>query len=153
MSAVPCRNRPDKLSMYRKKAHEAVDKFVDILTPKLLREEPLILQEISDTIEEYKGEMVGVVLPEFIHALHLEKREQTACPCPTCGETVVKKRDTSRRIETGYGSSFIERLYFYCTHSRIGFSPVDEFLELSSRKKQFDLQKLALEFLAEMPFK
>ncbi len=59
--------------MYRKKAHEAVDKFVDQLAPKLLQEDPLTLQEISDAIEEHKGEMLGAVLQEFIQTHHLEK--------------------------------------------------------------------------------
>ncbi len=34
----------------------------------------------------------------------------------------------------------------------MGFSPVDDALEIASRRKQYDLQQLALKYLAEMPF-
>lgn len=152
MNAVPRRKRPDKLTMYRKKAHEAVDKFVDQLAPKLLRDEPLTLREISDTFQEHKAEMLGTILQDFIQMHHLEKCEQTICDCPNCGKSVIKKRDSSRRIDTRQGSSLIERPYFYCNSCQTGFSPVDESLELASRKKQYDLQEIALEYLAEMPF-
>ena len=138
--------------MYRKLAHRAVDKFVDQLAPKLLQDEPLTLREISDAFQENKAEMLGVILQDFIQMRHLEQCEQTVCDCPSCGKSVIKKRNSSRRIDTRQGSSLIERPYFYCNGCRIGFSPVDESLELSSRKKQYDLQEIALEYLSEMPF-
>ena len=152
MSTVPCRKKVDKLSMYRERAHKAVDKLVDQLAPKLLQDEPLTLLEISDAIQEHKADLLGAILQDFVQMRHLEQCEQTVCDCPNCGKPVIKKRDSSRRIETRHGSSLIERPYFYCTNCRTGFSPVDTSLELSSRRKQYDLQEIALEYLAEMPF-
>lgn len=152
MSVALQQKKPDKLTMYRDKAHQAVDKFVDQLAPKLLQDEPLTLREISDAFQEHKAELFGAILQDFIQMHHLEKCEQTVCDCPECGRSLVKKRDSSRRIDTRQGSSLIERPYFYCPGCRKGFSPVDESLELASRKKQYDLQQLALEYLAEMPF-
>jgi hypothetical protein len=46
----------------------------------------------------------------------------------------------------------LTRPYFYCRDCGHGFYPVDEALELSRESKQQDLQKVALELLAEMPF-
>lgn len=138
--------------MYRDKAYQELDKFIDRLAPKLLQEEPLTLREISDAFQESKPEMLGGLLQEFIQTHLLEKRHQTSCACPECGKRTHKKRDSSRRIDTRQGSSLIERPYFYCPECKKGFSPVDEALELASRKKQYDLQQLALKYLAEMPF-
>ncbi len=145
-------NQPDKLAMYRDNAHRELDKFIDRLAPKLLQEEPLTLREISDVFQENKPEMLGGLLQEFIQTHLLEQHSQIICECPQCGKPSYKKRDSSRRIDTRQGTSLVERPYFYCPDCKKGFSPVDEALELASRKKQYDLQQLALKYLAEMPF-
>ena len=153
MNCVPLqKNRPDKLAMYRDKAHRELDKFIDRLAPKLLQEKPLTLREISDIFQENKSELLGGLLRDFIQMHLLEQSQQTSCECPKCGKPAYKKRDSSRRIETRQGSSLIERPYFYCSECKMGFSPVDETLEVASRTKQYDLQQLALKYLAEMPF-
>ncbi len=152
MSAVIQPASTDKLAMYRDKAHQELDKFIDRLAPKLLQEEPLTLREISTAFQKNKPELLGGLLQDFIETHHLEGCEQTVCDCPKCSTAVIKKRDSSRKLESLQGSSFVERPYFYCKKCEMGFSPVDESLELSSRKKQYDLQQLALEYLAEMPF-
>lgn len=144
--------QPDKLVMYRDKAHQELDKFIDRLAPKLLQEEPLTLREISDAFQENKSELFGGLLQEFIRMHHLEHCRQEFCHCPDCGRLLRKKRVSSRRIETRQGSSLLARPYFYCPNCEKGFSPLDESLELASRRKQYDLQQLALEYLAEMPF-
>lgn len=152
MSALLQLNPTDKLAMYRDKAHQELDQFIDNLAPKLLQEEPLTLRELSETFQENKPELLGGLLQDFIETQYFESRGQTVCDCPNCGKPLVKKRDTSRRFDTCHGSSLVERPYFYCKKCKVGFSSVDEALELSSRKKQYDLQQLALEYLAEMPF-
>ena len=145
-------NQPDKLAMYRDKAHRELDKFIDRLAPRLLQEKPLTLREISDAFQENKSELLGGLLRDFIQTHLLEQGRQTSCECPGCGKPAYKKRDSSRRIDTRQGSSLIERPYFYCPECKMGFSPVDEALEIASRRKQYDLQQLALKYLAEMPF-
>jgi len=152
MSAVLQPAPTDKLAMYRDKAHQELDKFINRLAPKLLQDEPLTLREISTAFQENKPELLGGLLQDFIETHHLESCEQTVCDCPKCNTPLIKKRDSSRKIESLQGESLVERPYFYCKKCEIGFSPVDESLELSSRKKQYDLQQLALEYLAEMPF-
>jgi hypothetical protein len=143
---------PDKLAMYRDKAHQELDKFIDRMAPQLLQEEPLTLREISATFQENKSELLGDLLQDFIEIHHLESCGQTVCNCPECKTPLIKKRDSSRKVESLQGSSIVRRPYFYCKKCKIGFAPLDESLELSSRKKQYDLQQLALEYLAEMPF-
>jgi len=52
-AVLPQVKQPDKLAMYRDKAHRELDKFIDRLAPKLLQEDPLTLQEISDAFAKY----------------------------------------------------------------------------------------------------
>ncbi len=152
MNAVLQPAFPDKLAMYRDKAHQELDKFIDRLAPKLLQEEPLTLREISAAFQENKPELLGDLLQDFIEIHHLESCEQTVCNCPECNTPLIKKRDSSRKVESMQGANIVRRPYFYCKKCEIGFAPLDESLELSARKKQYDLQQLALEYLAEMPF-
>ncbi len=86
MSCVPLQeNQPDKLAMYRDKAHRELDKFIDRLAPRLLQEEPLTLREISDAFQENKSELLGGLLRDFIQTHLLEQSRQTSCECPKCG--------------------------------------------------------------------
>lgn len=149
LSSSPCNT---KLEMYRKKAHKELDKFVDSLAPELLAEKLLTLKEISDAFQEKKPDFLGGLLQDFVQVHHHESYEKKICDCPRCSKQVRKKRNSSRRVETRQGSSLLDRPYFYCVDCGLGFSPFDEALELASRRKQYDLQQLALEYLAEMPF-
>ena len=142
----------DKLSMYRRKAHDEIDKFIDEIAPVLMNENPLTLKEISDAFQEKRGELLGGLLRDFVEIHHQEILEQENCDCPNCKKTIRKKRNATRRVETCQGSSLFNRPYHYCPDCGIGFSPFDNTLELSSRKKQYDLQQQALELLADVPF-
>jgi hypothetical protein len=115
-----------KLEMYRKKAHEELDKFVDNLAPELLAEKPLTLKEISDAFQNKKPDFLGGLLQDFVRVHHHESYEKKICDCPRCGKQVRKKRNSSRRVETRQGSSLLDRPYFYCVDCGLGFSPFDE---------------------------
>jgi hypothetical protein len=141
-----------QLERFRDMAHKEVDKLVDSLKEDLLCEQPLSIGEISQSFQEKKQSFLGDLLEDFIRVHHQELFEQEIASCPLCGKQVKRHADTPRTIETLLGASTISRPYFYCRDCRHGFFPVDEALELSRRKKQTDLQSLALEFLAEMPF-
>ena len=141
-----------RLEHFRDMAHKEVDKLVDSLKEDLLSEQSLTIRQISESFQEKKQGFLGELLEEFIQVHHQELFEQGTASCPVCGKELKKQADTPRTIETLLGASRISRPYFYCRDCREGFFPVDEALELSKRKKQPDLQSLALEFLAEMPF-
>jgi hypothetical protein len=46
----------------------------------------------------------------------------------------------------------LERPYFYCLECKQGFYPLDEALELSERRKQWDIQEAGARLAAEVPF-
>lgn len=141
-----------QLERFRDMAHKEVDKLVDSLKEDLLCEESLTIRQISESFQQKKQVFLGDLLEEFICVHHQELFEQETASCPVCKKELKKQAETPRTIETLLGSCEITRPYFYCRDCQHGFFPVDEALELSRRKKQADLQSLALEFLAEMPF-
>ncbi len=138
--------------MFRDKAHSITDKWVDTLAPALLGDKPLTMEEISSLFEEKKTELLSALVTDFIGVHHQEVLEQQSAACPECGRSCKCRRQTSRRIESRQGSSKLERPYFLCPDCKIGFSPLDETLQLSGRQKQYDLQRLALDYIAEMPY-
>ena len=137
---------------FRNMAHNKLDECLNKIEPLFSREKVPTLQEISDVVQDMKQEISAHLVQEAAHTLHREELEQDYASCPSCSTRVRKIRNTSRRIETRQGSSLIQRPYYYCRQCRLGFSLVDDSLELSPRKKQSDLQQLALKFLARMPF-
>jgi len=142
----------DKLTMFRDKAHKITDNWVDSLAPALCGDKPLTMTEISALFEEKKAELLGSLVEQFIGVHHQETAEQQSAPCPKCGKPCLSRRQTSRRVESRQGSSLIERPYFHCVACRTGFTLLDQALELSGRRKQYDLQRLALDYIAEMPY-
>lgn len=140
------------LEAFREMAHKATDQLVDDLADKLLSEKPLSLLEISQAFEENKQEFLGRLFSDFIALHHKDLLEQQSAPCPRCDKKVKKQADVPREIETLQGQSGMSRPYFYCRDCQFGFYPLDEVLGLSGRKKQHDLQQIALEFLSEMTF-
>ena len=132
--------------------HKSLDNILSGLKDSFFAEKPLNLKEMSDLFQGKKQELASSMLQEFINSQYAQYLEQQKATCPHCGREVCKNEDSSRIIETLLGKSKIVRPYFYCRRCKFGFAPLDEALELSSRRKQDDLQQIALEFLSEMPF-
>ncbi|MCF8106237.1 MAG: hypothetical protein K9K64_12205 [Desulfohalobiaceae bacterium] len=151
MNAVLKLDIQDSFEVFQSMAHKQLDESLEKLRPLFEQDKPPTLLEISSALQEIKHELSGALLQEAAHSLNQQQRDQEFFPCPHCGR-LVKKRDASRKIETRHGESLLTRPYCYCRHCKESFCPMDEALELSPRKKQFDLQKLALKFLAKMPF-
>ena len=142
----------DKLDMFRDKAHTITDQWVNSLAPALLGAKPLTMEEISALFEEKKAELLSALVTDFIGVHHQEVLEQQFAPCPKCAKSCKCRRHTARRVESRQGSSRLDRPYFLCHDCKIGFAPLDETLQLSGRQKQYDLQRLALDYIAEMPY-
>ena len=132
--------------------HSALDKALAGLKDYFLSESKMTLKEMSDLFQDKKQEIASSMLQEFIQGKYASLLEQTHADCSQCGKTIRKQNDSSRIVETLLGAVEICRPYFYCRDCKLGFSPLDQELEFSPRRKQDDLQQIALEFVAEMPF-
>lgn len=152
IAILDARIREELFERYRDMMHKAVDAFVDALAGDLLSDKPMTLMEITQAISKAKPALLSAAVEEFIKSKHGDILSRQIEECPRCGKMVPRIAQTPRTIETLLGKSTVTRPYFYCAPCKHGFSPADEVLGLSSRKKQGDLQKLALEFLADLPF-
>jgi len=137
---------------YRTMMHKAVDAFVDALADDLISDKPMTLMEITQAIANAKPALLAAAMEEFVKSKHGDILSQEQAECPCCNKKVRRSAQAPRTIETLLGKSTITRPYFYCAPCKHGFAPADSALGLSSRRKQADLQKLALEFLADLPF-
>ena len=144
--------KKDKVAMFRDRAHTIADRWVDSLASALLNDKPLTMEEISALFEAKKTELMGALVTDFIGVHHQEVLEQESAACPKCGKPCKAKRQASRRVDSRHGSSLLARPYFHCRDCGVGFSALDQTLQLSGRRKQYDLQRLALDYVAEMPF-
>ncbi len=142
----------DVVEQVRAMAHKAVDQFVDDIAPKLQEKKKLTIHELSQIFQKYKQDFIGAMFQGFIEVLHHDVLSQEYAPCPNCGKTRKHLRIASRGTETRHGPSQIHRPYFYCLPCGMGYAPADHDLQLSASRKQHDLQDIALEFMAEMPF-
>jgi hypothetical protein len=73
-------------------------------------------------------------------------------PCPKCGKTCKRRRADLKQIVSMQGLSALKRPWFYCVDCSYSFSPLDQVLELSRKKSQFDVQHKSTRTSAEVPF-
>jgi hypothetical protein len=149
---LDARIQEELLTSYRDMMHKAIDTFVDALADDLVSDKPMTLMEITRAISNAKPALLTAAIEEFIKSKHVDILSQEQAECPCCNRKIKRSAMAPRTIETLLGKSTITRPYFYCASCKHGFTPGDALLDLSTRKKQADLQKLALEFLADLPF-
>jgi hypothetical protein len=77
---------------------------------------------------------------------------QRTLPCPHCQHLLLARPAPPRTVHTMVGEVSLSRPYFYCTDCQQGFSPLDDALQLSERRTQWDLQQAAARLAAEVPF-
>ena len=152
ISILDARIQRELFERYRDMMHKAVDAFVEVLAGDLVSDKKMTLMEITRAIAKAEPKFLTTAVEEFIRSKHgdILSLEQAQCPC--CKKKVQRSVQAPRTIETLLGTSTVTRPYFYCGPCKCGFFPADAALGLSPRRKQDDLQKLALEFLADLPF-
>jgi hypothetical protein len=140
---------------YRQTAYEAVDIFVERISPHLESDRPLSLEQMSEIFQQERGCLLGRLLEGFIENRYGEIADQMQASCPRCDKilSTYKKGKIGRDLETMQGDVHVERTYFYCRGCKIGFYPLDIALNLSGRKKQYDMQRRALDLIADEAFK
>ena len=138
---------------FRQMIHDEVDKWVDQIIEETFQEgkEPT-LAELSDLFARTKKEFFGACLKALIQQKYAGLLDQEYAPCPKCGKRCKKRRDVLKEMITMQGPSALNRPWFYCTNCSTGFSPLDDMLEISRRKYQFDVQKKSTRTAAEVSF-
>lgn len=126
--------------------------FIDQLAELAYSGDSMTIQSLSKYFQEHKHLFLAQAFEQTLKARYKEYFEQNLAECPDCGQDVKKHGVFPRKLDTLQGNVEIERPYFSCPNCKFGFFPLDQVLGLAPEKKQYDLQSLAAEFSAEVPF-
>jgi hypothetical protein len=139
----------------RRELHEGFDLWLDSLEEPMeeaLKEDLPSLDTLTRGVLGRRQELTAQVTEFLIRQRHAQALGQTSAPCPHCGRLLPARGLVSRTVETLVGEVSLERPYFYCLECKHGFYPLDEALELSERRKQWDIQEAGARLAAEVPF-
>ena len=132
--------------------HEEVDKWLEGLMEKVGVEGPT-LEEIVEGVFSMRGELTGKIVEVLIGREYLGYKSEEVERCSGCGKELKGRGTYERTVETMVGEVKIERSYFWCDRCGEGFYALDEELGLSSRKKQWDIQRRGVSLSTSVPYK
>jgi hypothetical protein len=137
----------------RSMIHEKLDEWLDEVLPEVFSEdrEPTLMEMselLTRTRQKFLGEWLGVLIQEK----YAELLDQEYAPCPACGRMRKKRLDSGKELVSMQGSAKIQRPWFYCEDCSLGYCPLDEVLQVSRKKHQFDIQKKSIKLAAEVTF-
>ena len=142
----------DKRAQFRQMVHDEVDEWVDELLYLFEEDRQPTLMELSEVFTKTRQKFLGACLQRLIEQKYVDLLEQQYCACPKCGKRCRRRRDNSKEMRTMQGPSNLKRPWFYCADCSRGFSALDEVLEISRKRYQFDIQKKSVKISAEVPF-
>ena len=96
--------------------------------------------------------VMGTVAREWMEKEYSSYFDQEHANCPVCGRWLKRQDVCQRTLETMIGEITIHRPYFYCSVCHHGFYPLDDALNLSYRRKQYDVQEAATDLAKEVPY-
>ena len=138
---------------FREGLHKELDKWLDRLGDVMGdREESSGLWDITEGIRKQREELMGTVAMGWVKKEYGSYLDQEHAECPICGKWLKRQALCQRTLETMIGEITIHRPYFYCRVCGDGFYPLDEALNLSSRRKQYDVQEAATDLAKEVPY-
>ncbi len=135
----------------RRELHQSFDLWLDDVE-EAMKEEPASLDALTKAVFARRQELTAGVTEALIRQRHADALGQERAACPQCGGSVRSRGLVSRTVETMVGEMTLERPYFYCGRCKWGFYPLDEILELSEHRKQWDIQEAGTRLAAEVPF-
>ncbi len=142
----------DSKGQFREMIHDEVDRWVDELWEEFGEDRQPTLMELSDIFTRTRQKFLGSCLQTMIEQRYSDLLEQEYAPCPKCGKRCKRRRNNSKKMVTMQGPSSLKRPWFYCPGCSYGFSPLDNVLEISRKKYQFDIQKKSVRTSSEVPF-
>jgi hypothetical protein len=152
LAAVAHTPERDYEEHFRQIMHDEVDKWVDELLCVFEEDRQPTLMEMSELFTRTRQKFLGNCLKRMIEEKYADLLEQEYAPCPKCGKRWKKRFDSPKEMVTMQGPAALSRPWFYCTDCCLGFSPVDDILEVSRKKYQFEIQKKSVNLAAEVAF-
>ena len=138
-------------SRARHQLHAYLDHWLDSLEAHMPDDTPS-LEELTQAVFAMRQALTGKITEALVEQRHARALRQRTMPCPNCQRILPARPAPPRTVHTLVGEVSLSRPYFYCLHCQQGFSPLDEALQLSERRKQWDVQKAGARLAAEVPF-
>ncbi len=130
---------------------QIVDQWLDGVENCMRAKKPT-LDEITKVLFEARYDLMGKVAEGLVKQTSRDLLNQERMECVECGRMLKNRRNVNRTVETMIGPVRISRPYFYCIKCKNGYYPADEYLELSERQKQWDMQMREIELATDVPF-
>jgi len=135
----------------RRQLHEGLDHWLNAVEERLPEKRPT-LDQVTQAVFAMRHELTGMITEALVEQRHRQTLQQQTMPCPHCGRLLRARRSPARTVETMVGAVSLTRPYFYCIRCQTGFYPLDEVLQLSEHRKQWDMQKATASLAAEVPY-
>ncbi len=134
----------------RQRLHEHFDRGLDQVDSGM-KQKPPTLDQLAQAVFARRQDLLGQVTQGLVEHTHRRTLAQDTTGCPHCGRTLAARGPVRRTVETLVGPVTLERAYVYCGLCQVGFSPLDEALELWPRRKQGEIPKAAARRATEVP--
>jgi hypothetical protein len=135
----------------RQQLHAYLDGWLDRVEADMPDDTPS-LEELTHVVFALRQELTGQITEALVAQQHAQVLHQRTLPCPHCQRLLSARPAPPRTVHTLVGEVSLSRPYFYCPHCQQGFAPLDDALQLSERRTQWDLQQAAARLAAEVPF-
>src|ERR671924_1370905 len=135
----------------RQQLHAYLDGWLDSVEADMPDDTPS-LDDLTHAVFTRRQELTGQIIETLVAQRHAQGLHQRTLPCPHCQRLLPARPAPPRTVHTMVGEVSLSRPYFYCTDCQQGFAPLDDALQLSERRTQWDLQQAAARLAAEVPF-
>ena len=115
-------------------------------------ENPPSLEELTQAVFAMRQQLTGKITEALVDQLHAPILQQRTMRCPDCHLLLPARPAPPRTVHTMVGEVSLSRPYFYCSDCQKGIAPLDDALQLSARRTQWDLQQAATRLAAEVPY-
>ena len=134
----------------RIKMHQALDQWLDDIENQMKVPKPKLVQ-ITEAVFQGRQNLTQTITQGLIESRYQQEQEREFYQCPECRKVLTARETPARRVETMVGEISLKRPYFYCVSCQKGCYPLDDALDLSSRRKQDDLQQAVVKLTKEVP--
>jgi hypothetical protein len=135
----------------RQQLHAQLDRWLDGLEAHM-PEDPPSLEELTQAVFAMRQQLTGKITEALVEQLPAPIRQQRTMRCPDCHLLLPARTAPPRTVHTMVGEVSLSRPYFYCPDCQKGIAPLDDALQLSARRTQWDLQQAAARLAAEVPY-
>jgi hypothetical protein len=135
----------------RQQLHAYLDGWLDRLEAHMPEDTPS-LEALTHAVFALRQELTGRITEALVAQSHGRLLQQRTLCCSDCHRLLPARPAPVRTVHTMGGEVSLSRPYFYCPSCQKGSAPLDDALQLSERRTQWDLQQAAARLAAEVPF-